>query len=448
MILLLAALPLAVACAMLLLGRWRLLAVPISVGSLAASAVLALSFDQGSSTVVLGRTFGITPDGTQLLALCYLLVALVLLATFRTAKDERIYALALGAIGFVVAAMMVRNLAISALLLEISAILAVMLIPADNPRAPITSMYALIQFILAGMLFLVAAWALEGQAAPGDANTRNYLGGAAYVLGLAMALAVVPFHLWIPPAFRQGNPLAAIVLTVALQTAMLSRLSDMVLMANWPGGQEFFSAMLLGGGLITVLVGSLAAIAQRSLGGVLAYASIADLGLVLLMIGLGTPESVHLAQGHLAYRAIAITLLSLALISIRQCVDQDDVSLYPGLARRAPLAVIALAAGGLSLVGLPPLAGFASRVAIFRMVSFDRLEWAILLAAASSGAIWAVLRCLIESLRPSSTPDLRREQRWPGWLAMPLVAILLWPSLLPRLAQSIPSDLIRRLLGL
>jgi formate hydrogenlyase subunit 3/multisubunit Na+/H+ antiporter MnhD subunit len=448
MILWLVALPIAIACSMLLLGRWRWVAVPISIATLMLVAALALTLNQGSSTVVLGRTFNITRDTGQLLALCSLLIALVLPATYRTAKDERIYALMLGALGFFAAAMMVRNLAISALLLELGAILAVMLIPAENPRAPLTSMYALIQFALAGPLLLLAAWALEGQATVGDAGTRSYIGGAAYVLGLAMILATIPFHLWVPPAFRQGSPLAAIVLTVALQTTVLGRLAEMLQMANWPGGQVFLSAMLLGGGLVTVVGASLAAVVQRSLGGVLAYASIADLGLVLLGLGLGTPDSRQLALAHLAYRAIAIALVSMALASIRACTDQDDISLFRGLAKRAPLAVVAMTAGGLSLAGMPPLAGFASRLALYRMLSFEHLGWSLLLVASSMGVIWAVLRCLVESLRPASTPDLRHEQRGPSRLALPLIAILLWPNLLPRLVQWIPSEFVRRLLGL
>ncbi len=79
----------------------------------------------------------------------------------------------------------------------------------------------------------------------------------------------------------------------------LLRLNDTMQTAMWPGGQELFANLLLAGGALTCIAGSLMAIAQRAVNRALAYTALADMGIVL--IGLGTGAQSRRSSRYIAF---------------------------------------------------------------------------------------------------------------------------------------------------
>jgi multicomponent Na+:H+ antiporter subunit D len=253
-------------------------------------------------------------------------------------------------------------------------------------------------------------------------------------------LAIVPFHVWLPPVFRYGSPLAVVMLSVVMSIVLFLRLGTMLQVSIWPGGQEFFSALLVAGGGITALLGSALALPQRSLSRVIAYAALADLGLVLVGLGVGKGLSLSAVTLHLAYRGIGIVTASMGLGLLRQCLDGDDVIALQGALRRAPLAIVSIALGGFSLVGLPLTAGFTSRILLYRALAGESSGWAIAIIASSLCPAWALMRCIIAALASAPTSGSRREPLLPGLLALSLGLLLLVLGLMPHLLALLPSE--------
>lgn len=402
-------------------------------------AVALMAHQQATPAIVLGRSLSLSPYEAAAMALSLALLALTMLYGCWISQGELAYALTLGAIGFWIAATMVRNMAIGALLLEAGALLAVMLVPSQREGAAITGIRTLVLFVLAGPLLLLAAWATENALGNAQSSLFPQIASAALAIGYGIALGVVPFHIWHPPVFRYGSSLAAVMLSAVLSTILVLRLVNTLNNFMWPGGERLFMNLLVNVGIITAIVGSLMALPQRSVGRILAYTALADLGIVLAGLGIGTITSIQAALLHMGYRNVGIVTASMGLGILRRSLGDDDLDRLEGAWRSAPLGVIGLAIGGLSLAGLPLTAGFASRLPLYRALARISLGWGIVLILCTLGPAWAFIRCLTTSL--VSVPNLARnkESAFPGILAVLLgVGILLlgiWPNamhLLPR----------------
>ena len=121
-------------------------------------------------------------------------------------------------------------------------------------------------------------------------------------------------------------------------------------------------------------------------------------------------------------------------------VRGDDLEHLRGALRRAPLAVVAVAAGGLSLAGLPLTAGFTTRFVLYRALAADRPGWALAVMACSIGPTWALMRCLIAALVSTPTPGDRREPLLPGLLALLLSLVLVGLGVCPGLLTLLPKE--------
>ncbi|NLG49738.1 MAG: hypothetical protein GX552_06475 [Chloroflexi bacterium] len=439
-ILWLAFLPLAVMPVVFFLRGLRPVAGVLSMLTLLVLAVALMGQPQTTPAIVLGRSLSLSAYESAALALSLALLALTMLYGCWISQGELAYALTLGAVGFWLAAIMVRNMTISALLLEAGAIIAVMLVPSRRDGAAITGIRTLVLFVLAGPLILLAAWATENALGNTQDVLFTQIASAALAIGYGIALGVVPFHIWHPPVFRYGSTLSAVMLSAVFSTTLILRLVSTLNNFMWPGGDRLFMTLLVNTGIITTLFGSLMALPQRSVGRILAYTALADLGIVLIGLGIGTISSTQAALLHLGHRSVGIVTASMGLGILCRSLGDDDIDRLEGAWRSAPLGVIGLAIGGLSLAGLPLTAGFASRLPLYRALARDSLGWAVLLIVCTLGPTWAFIRCLTTSL--VSVPNLARNKEavLPGVLAVLLGAGLLLLGIWPNAMHVLPQD--------
>ncbi|MHB0857267.1 MAG: proton-conducting transporter transmembrane domain-containing protein [Anaerolineae bacterium] len=432
-ILWLIALPLAAAVVVYLLRNTPTIAVPVSAATLLAMAVFFVVLEGAGPLSVLGRTVSLSSLEIIGLAACCLLLALMLLASYRVYHEPAAYALTLVAMSCFAAATMLRNAAISALLLEGGIIASVMLIPSRREGSAMTAMRTLAILILIGPLFMLSSWALESRAVNPDNIALARVGGVSLALGFCLGLAIMPLHVWLPPVFRRGNPLAAVMLGVVLSIVLLLRLGNNLSFSIWPGGQAFFSNLMLVGGTITAVGGSILALPQRSLSRALAFAAMADLGIVLVGWGYGTRVTLDIAMVHVGYRALAVVTISMALGILRHLFGGDSVEDLRGALDRAPLALIGLTIAGLSLAGIPLTAGFASRLVLYRILAGRYVGWAVLIIIASAGPAWAFMRTFLNALASRPAQGIRREPFVPALIvlltSLSLLALGLFPSL-------------------
>lgn len=191
--------------------------------------------------------------------------------------------------------------------------------------------------------------------------------------GLGFKLAAAPFHFWAPDAY-QGAPLSAAALTassskVASFTILLQILLVALGAAAGDGSFHFtrpgWLPVLTILSAASILIGNLAALAQRNVRRLLAYSAVAHTGYALVALQSTGPEAVS----ALLYYVLTYTLATLGAFAVLTVLQQqgygDSYTDFAGFSRRSPLAAFCLLVFLLSLAGIPPLAGFSGKFLVF-----------------------------------------------------------------------------------
>ena len=233
-------------------------------------------------------------------------------------------------------------------------------------------------------------------AASGLTHTLLLLGLAMMLVGLSFKCSFAPFHQWTPDVY-QGAPtnVTAFMATGSKVAALggLYRLLD----AYAPSFPEW--GPLVGGiAILTMIVGNVAALAQRDVKRILGYSSVAQAGYVLVAIvahakrpDLVGPQSVVFFLASY----VLTTIGAFAVVALNARDDEEPTSLESlgGLARRSPLAAAALAFFALSLIGLPPLGGFFAKFYVLAdLIRAGIPSLAIVLALTSALSVIYYLR--------------------------------------------------------
>ncbi len=197
------------------------------------------------------------------------------------------------------------------------------------------------------------------------------VGGVCVLVGLGFKLAAVPFHFWCPDVFNGAAAEVGAFLSVASKAAALALTTRFLFVLAPPTAVK---AELMAGTLgvawgivaaVTTTFGNLAALAQTNLKRLLAYSTIAHAGMMMFaLVPLG-PKAV----GPVLFYMSAYLLMNLGafvvVALVRNGTGSEEIGAYRGLARRSPLLAVGMAVFLLSLLGLPPLAGFAAKFQVF-----------------------------------------------------------------------------------
>ncbi len=219
------------------------------------------------------------------------------------------------------------------------------------------------------------AGSLHHTSTAGVAGVDPYLvlGTLFILIGMAFKLAAVPFHFWCPDVFEGAAAEVAAFLSVASKGAALALVARFtLLLANpSPGRFEDWAAVAkyLVPGLalfaaLTTTFGNLAAYLQTNLKRLLAYSTIAHAGYMMMGLAVLNREGASAVLFYLiAY--LFMNLGAFAVVAIlRNQTGSEDLSSYRGLAYRSPLMAVVMSIFLLSLLGMPPLAGFAAKFQI------------------------------------------------------------------------------------
>lgn len=186
-------------------------------------------------------------------------------------------------------------------------------------------------------------------------------------IGIAFKLSAVPFHFWCPDVFEGAPAEVGGFLSIASKGAALALLArfTMPLATNAAASIQFLIPALAVVAAVTTTFGNLAAYSQTNLKRLLAYSTIAHAGFMIM--GLAT-FSEKGAEAVLFY-LVTYLLMNLGAFAVvaflRNATGSEDLRDFRGLVQRCPVLVAALAVFLLSLVGLPPFAGFIAKFQIF-----------------------------------------------------------------------------------
>jgi NADH-quinone oxidoreductase subunit N len=199
------------------------------------------------------------------------------------------------------------------------------------------------------------------------------LGTLFVLIGIGFKLAAVPFHFWCPDVFEGASAEVAGFLSVASKGAALALLARFALVLasggiHAPPSHATLTFLVPGLAIlaaVTATFGNLAAYVQTNLKRLLAYSTIAHAG--YMMMGLATLTSE--GAGAVLFYLLAYFLMNLGAFAVvaflRNQTGSEDLADFRGLVRRSPVMVITLSVFLLSLLGIPPLVGFAAKFQIF-----------------------------------------------------------------------------------
>jgi NADH-quinone oxidoreductase subunit N len=224
----------------------------------------------------------------------------------------------------------------------------------------------------------------------GPAGLSGNIAGAMAILlmlvGFGFKVAAVPFHQWAPDAYEGAPaPVTALVATgsklasfVAFMKVFLHALSPWakpdtgILGPGWIGLIALVSA-------VTMTYGNFAALAQRNLKRMLAYSSIAHAGYILVGVAaVSVSMNGPAAAGAVLYYLVVYAFANVGAFAVAAWLvrdkDSDDIDDLNGLGFQEPLLATCILVLMLSLIGIPPLAGFFGKLYVFMEALNQRRE--------------------------------------------------------------------------
>ena len=211
-------------------------------------------------------------------------------------------------------------------------------------------------WFLAGTLDFTVGGILNGKVSPGTA----VLLGVLYAFGIGKA-ALMPIHRWLPAAMVAPTPVSALLHAVAVVKAGVFSIVKVVIYVFGAdvGAQAFAWLPWVAG--FTIIAASVVALRADNLKRRLAYSTVSQLSYVVLAAALLAPLSIVGAALHIAAHAFGKITLFFAAGAIYTAAHKTEVSELDGIGRRMPWTLAAFGIGALSMIGLPPAAGFASK---------------------------------------------------------------------------------------
>jgi multicomponent Na+:H+ antiporter subunit D len=213
-------------------------------------------------------------------------------------------------------------------------------------------------WVLAGTLEFGAVPILAGKAEGGLLGVLLAL----YMFGTGKA-ALMPVHRWLPAAMVAPTPVSALLHAVAVVKAGVFVVVKVIV---YVFGVESLAASGAAGWLplaagFTIVAASVVALRADNLKRRLAYSTVSQLSYVVLAAAILTPLSVAGAALHIAAHAFGKITLFFAAGAIYTAAHKTEVSQLDGIGRRMPWTLTAFAVGAISMIGLPPAAGFVSK---------------------------------------------------------------------------------------
>ncbi|WP_051687730.1 Na+/H+ antiporter subunit A [Curtobacterium sp. S6] len=191
--------------------------------------------------------------------------------------------------------------------------------------------------------------------------------GAALVLILVGAMsksALFPLHFWLPGAMAAPTPVSAFLHAAAMVKAgiyLVARLAPgFAEVAPWTGVVVII-------GLFTMLFGGYVALKQYDLKLILAYGTVSQLGFILTIVGIGSPDAIYAGLAMMIAHSLFKSVLFLSTGIIDHQAGTREITRLSGIWRKAPVLFVMAVISAASMAGIPPLAGFVSKESILEL---------------------------------------------------------------------------------
>ncbi|MBV6657929.1 MAG: Na(+)/H(+) antiporter subunit A, partial [Devosiaceae bacterium] len=257
--------------------------------------------------------------------------------------------------------------------------------------------------LLAGLLLMASATgtlSLSEMAtmAPAIKASALYIPILLLVLGGCFTKsAQVPFHFWLPNAMEAPTPVSAYLHSASMVKAgvyLLMRLNPTL------GDTVLWSTILPIFGCLTLLTGALLALRQTDLKLMLAYTTVASLGLLVALTGTSAESIIKGAVLYLCAHALFKAALFMVAGNIDHEAGTRDVTRLGGLSKAMPMTAAAALLAALSMGGLPPFLGFLAKEYMYKGTAYPDLQSILLTTSLVLGNAMMFAAGFIVAIRP------------------------------------------------
>jgi NADH-quinone oxidoreductase subunit N len=282
------------------------------------------------------------------------------------------------------------------------------------------------------------------------------LGVVLIIIGFGFKISMVPVHSWVPDVYEGAPTPITAYLSVGSKAAGFAIIlrvfsSAFILPGNLSHDWAMVFAVL---SAITMTVGNVVAIQQTNIKRLLGYSSIAQVGYIMVglaaagLAGLAAAEAQSAILFFLACYALTNLGAFIAIIVISNRIQSDEIKDFAGMGKRSPVTALALTLCLVSLIGIPPAAGFMAKFYIFSTAVQHDLLWLVVIAVLNSViSAYYYLRVLKTMWmdEPSTSGKIAAAPAVQVALALTALGVLVF-GLVPALGLNITA--IARMLGL
>lgn len=270
------------------------------------------------------------------------------------------------------------------------------------------------------------------------ANATGGIDLAVYVIfililaGAGYKIAMVPFHFWAPDVYEGAPTPVTAYLSVASKGAgfaLLIRLGFSILLQPGESGawvevgsiniDWMFTIALLSA--ITMTIGNLGAIVQVNLKRLLAYSGIAHAGYILMGVSTLTTVGIESVIFYLIIYLFTNLVAFLVVIMMVEAQDDDRITAVRGLWKSAPYSAVFMTIALLSLIGIPPAAGFVGKVYIFYAILQSQMYWLAVIGALNTVISLYYYARIIKAMFFEDAPDVGSFTLKPVYLGLLIV---------------------------
>lgn len=248
--------------------------------------------------------------------------------------------------------------------------------------------------------------------------------------GLAFKIAAAPFHMWAPDVY-EGAPTSISAFFALVPKIAAIALLLRVTMGPFEHVVDQWRQIVIVLSVMSMALGSIAAIAQTNIKRLLAYSSIGHIGFALLGLAAATEEGV---KAVILYALIymIMTAASFAIVMFMKRKDRmvEQISDLAGLAKTHPMMAAGMTVTMFSMAGIPPLAGFFSKLFIFQSV-IDAQLYALAIFGVLASVVGAyyylrIVKIMYFDEAPDEALDESRDHALNGILAVSSLVMVLF----------------------
>ncbi|MCD8154509.1 MAG: sodium:proton antiporter [Clostridiales bacterium] len=235
--------------------------------------------------------------------------------------------------------------------------------------------------------------------------------------GLAIKSALFPFHAWLPDAYGYSTLSSSAILSSLVSKGyifLLVKIFFRVIGFDVIRESKMINVLFVFG-ILGMIMGSISAIQENNVRRMIAYSSVAQIGYIYMGFGLGTTAGVIASLYHILCHAATKSLLFVAASGLTEASgDRKDFFSLTGAGYRNRLAGVAFTVGSLSMVGIPGLSGFISKI-LFAQAAYETTHriFPALIALALSTILNAVyfMKTVIRIYTPAARAGIQVDGR-------------------------------------